>query len=136
MVHLIPYILSAFSLLNMMTIWLARKGILRGDWYTHRNFMVASLGIWGATLLLFGIYLWVRGLRVLVAVPEAIFGFYVVSIATCAVLLVVTLLRVVRHQYLPHKILARKTILVWLWTCLFSILFYPLTDAYMYPIAG
>ena len=135
MVHGVPYILSALSLFNMVTIWLARKAILRGDWQTHRNFMVVSLGIWGATLFLFGIYLWMRGLRVLVAVPEAIFGLYVVSIVSCAALLVVTLLRIVRHQYLPHKILARKAILVWLWSCLFGTLFYPLTDAYMYPIA-
>ncbi len=134
--HVLPYILSAFSLCNMITIWLARKAILRGDWHTHRNYMVGSLGLWGATLALFGFYLWLRGLRVLVAVPEVIFGLYVVSISTSAVLLVVTLLRIVRHQYLPHKILARKTILVWLWVCLFSLFFYPLTDAYMYPIAG
>ena len=134
--HTIPYILSAFSLCNMITIWLGRKAILRGDWHTHRNFMVGSLGIWGATLLLFGVYLWLRGLRVLVAVPEVIFGLYVVSIATCLVLLVVTLLRIVRQQYLPHKILARKTILIWLLTCMFGIFFYPLTDAYMYPVSG
>jgi len=120
----------------MITIWLGRKAILRGDWHTHRNFMVGSLGLWGGTLLLCAVYLWLRGLRVLVAVPEVIFGLYVVSMATCAVLLVSTLLRIVRHQYLPHKILARKTILVWLWTCLFGILFFPLTDAYVYPVAG
>ena len=134
--HTMPYFLSAFSLMNMITIWLGRQAVLRGDWHTHRNFMVGSLGLWGVTLLLFGFYLWLRGLRVLVAVPEAIFGLYVVSIVMCAALLVVTLLRIVRHQYLPHKILARKTILVWLWTCLFGIFFYPLTDAYVYPIGG
>ncbi len=134
--HFLPYILSAFSLLNMITIWWGRKAILRGDWYTHRNFMVGSLGLWGGTLLLFGVYLWLRGLRVLVAVPEVIFGLYVVSVVMCAALLVLTLLRIVRHQYLPHKILARKTILVWLWTCLFGILFFPLSDAWVYPVVG
>ena len=136
MIWILPYVLSAASLVNIVTIWLARRAILRGDWMTHRHFMVASLAIWGGTLLLFGVHLWVRGLRVIVAVPEFLFGLYVVSVATCAVLLVVTLLRIVRHQYLPHKILARKTIIVWLWMCLFSILFYPLTDARIYPISG
>ncbi len=136
MIAILPYVLSAISLVNIVTIWLGRKAILRGDWLTHRNFMVTSLGLWGVTLLLFAIYLWVRGLRVLVAVPEALFGLYVVSVAACAVLLVMTLLRIIRHQYLPHKILARKTIIVWVWMCLLGILFYPLTDAHIYPISG
>ena len=136
MVHVIPYLLSALSLVTLVTIWLARKAILRGDWLTHRNFMVISLGLWAGTLLLFALYLAVRGLRVIVAVPEVLFGLYVVSVAVSAGLLFVSLLRVKRHQFLPHKVLARRTILVWLWTCLFGILFYPLTDARIYSLAG
>ena len=135
-IAVLPYVLSALSLVTIITIWMARKAILRGDWITHRNFMVTSLALWGATLVLFAIYLWVRGLRVLVAVPEVLFGLYIVSIVASAGMLVVTLLRVKRHEYLPHKILARKTIIVWLWTCFFSILFYPLTDAHVYAISN
>ena len=120
----------------MLVIWLARKAILRGDWQAHRRLMLGALAFWGSTLALFAFYLYVRGLRVLIAVPEVIFGLYVVSVVMCAAMLGLTLLRLFRHQYLPHKILARKTILVWLWTCLFGIFFYPLTDAHIYPVAG
>jgi uncharacterized membrane protein YozB (DUF420 family) len=129
-----PYVLSALSLINIVPIWMARKAILRGDWLTHRNFMVVSLGLWGLTFFLFAAYLWMRGLRVIVAVPEALFGFYVIGVVASAALLVVTLARVAKHQLLPHKLLARKTIIVWLLTCLFGVLFYPLTDAHIYPL--
>ena len=130
----LPYVLSGLSLFNITSIWLARKAILRGDWFIHRNYMVASLGIWGATLLLFSFYLWMRGLIVLIAVPEALFGLFAVSVITTGVLLIVTLIKVARHQFLPHKLLARKTLWVWIWTCALGILFFPLTDAHIIPL--
>ena len=134
MVAILPYLLIALSFLNIGSIWVARKAILRGDWFSHRNFMVVSLALWGLTLALFAYYLFLRGLIVLIAVPEVIFGIYSVSVLTTGALLVVTLYRVAKHQFLPHKLLARKTILVWLWTCALGILFFPLTDAHIIPL--
>ena len=134
MAAILPYLLSALSLFNIASIWLARKAILRGDWFSHRNFMVVSLALWGLTLALFAYYLYLRGLIVLIAVPEVIFGVYCVSVLTTGALLVVTLQRVAKRQFLPHKLLARKTILVWLWTCALGILFFPLTDAHIIPL--
>ncbi len=131
LIAVLPYLLSAMSVLNIGSIWLARKAILRGNWLTHRNFMVFSLGIWGATLFLFALYLWMRGAVVLSAVPETIFGIYSVSLIVTIALLIGTLVRVVKHQFLPHKLLARKAIWVWLWTCALGILFFPLIDAHV-----
>ena len=134
LIAILPYLLSAMSAFNIASIWLARNAILRGNWLTHRNYMVVSLGIWGLTLLLLALYLWLRGLIVLIAVPEALFGIYCVSVITSGALLAVTLYRVAKHQFLPHKLLARKTIWVWLWTCALGILLFPLTDAHIIPL--
>ncbi len=128
---ILPYVLSALSAINLASIWLARKAILRGNWLIHRHFMVASWAIWGATLLLLAFYLWRRGVVVLSAVPETVFGTYSASVIVTIALLIATLLHVIRHQFLPHKLLARKTIWVWLWTCALGILFYPLIDAHV-----
>ncbi len=136
MATVLPYLLSVLSLINILTVWQARRLILAGNWLAHRHYMVISLALWSGTLFLFAVYLWMRGLRVLVAVPEVIFALYVVSVALTGGLLVVTLNRVRKHLYLPHKMLARKTILVWLWCCLYGILFFPLTDARIYPISS
>ncbi|MCP4932856.1 MAG: hypothetical protein GY927_01320 [bacterium] len=131
LIAILPYLLSVLSVLNIGSIWLARKAILRGNWLAHRNFMVLSLGMWGVTLFLLAFYLWMRGIVVLSAVPEYIFGIFSVSLIVTIAMLVVTLVRVVKHQFLPHKLLARKAILVWLWTCALGILFYPLIDAHV-----
>ncbi len=134
LIAVLPYLLSAMSLFNIGSIWLGRKAILRGDWFTHRNYMVASLALFAATLILFGVYLTIRGPRILVVVPEALFGIYGVTVVTTIALLALTLWRVVKHQFLPHKLLARKAVLVWLWCCLYGMLFYPLTDARITPL--
>ena len=134
LIAVLPYLLSALSLMTIVTIWLGRKAILRGDWSTHRNYMVTSLALFATTLILFCIYLWIRGPRILVVVPEAMFGIYGVTLVTTIGMLALTLWRVAKHQYLPHKLLARKTVFVWLWCCLYSMLFYPLTDAQITPL--
>jgi len=118
-----PYLLALFSLLNMFFIWRGRNAILAGNWIKHRNFMVVSLALWGGTLAFFSWFLWSTKLWRLIA-TQTLFMVYVALALVASAMLAVTLWRVVKHLLLPHKLLARQTIIVWQLACMAGVVLY------------
>jgi uncharacterized membrane protein YozB (DUF420 family) len=110
--NLFPYVLSVLSLFNLLFVWRGRRGIIGGNWLKHRNLMVVSLFLWGLTLGLFAWFLWSSRLWVLIGM-QPLFLLYVALALLTSSMLVATLWRVAKHRLLPHKILARKTFIVW-----------------------
>lgn len=96
-----------------------RQAILMGNWFRHRNFMLASAGLFALAGLLtlwqlyrmFGNGFAGTGL-VDVALRAALMP-HLAAMAVLAVMLTWTLYRVARHLLLPHKLMARRTIQVW-----------------------
>ncbi len=133
LIAILPYLLSAMSLLNIVTIWSARSTILRRDVRGHRKFMSLSLVVWASTLLLFAFYLWLRGLIVLTAVPEIVFGLYTTLVVVTLGMLATSLFHNKKNCHAPYNSFTPKALLVWLLCCLLGILFFPLTDAHIIP---
>lgn len=110
--NMLPFVLSFVSLLNIFFIWRGHRAILAGNWLRHRTYMVVSLFLWGLTLGGFAYFLWSTRLWALIG-TQVLFIMYALLAVVASAMLVVTLWRVVKHQFLPHKIFARKTIVVW-----------------------
>ncbi len=134
LIAVLPYLLSAMSLLNIATIWRARSTILQRDVRGHRKFMFLSLGLWVSTLFLFALYLWLRGLIVLIAVPEAVFGLYTALVVLTLGMLFVSLFHNIKNCHAPYNSFTPKALLVWLVCCLLGVLFFPLIDAHILPL--
>lgn len=131
LIAILPYLLSVLSVLNIGSIWLARKAILRRDVRGHRKFMSMSLVVWASTLLLFVFYLALRGLIVLTAVPEIVFGLYTTLVVVTIAMLFISLFHNIKNCHAPYNSFTPKALLVWLFCCLLGILFFPLTDAHI-----
>ncbi len=134
LIAIMPYLLSAMSLFNIVTIWRARSTILQRDVRGHRKFMSLSLVLWATTLFLFALYLWLRGLIVLIAVPEAVFGLYTTLVILTLGMLCVSLFHNIKNCHAPYNSFTPKALLVWLFCCLLGILFFPLIDAHIIPV--
>ncbi len=109
----IPFILFILLLILPVVLFYGKRAIVRGDWSKHRNFMVAGLGLWAVIMLLMTAFLLRNGFSLLFA-PYNILAliFFLIALAT-SIMIALTVVKVVKHQYLPHKMLARKTIKVW-----------------------
>ncbi len=112
-INFIPFLLVILLLLVPPVLFYAKRAIVRGDWSGHRNRMVIALALWGVAMLLLAVHLLRDGVDGLLLEGNLMEVVYFIIALACSFLIIVTLLKVVKHQYLPHKLLARKTILVW-----------------------
>ena len=117
--YLIPALLIVLHGLTIPLLINGRRAILMGNWFRHRNFMLASGGLFAAVMLLSvwqiavhltGAYADMSG--AVMAVWAAL-ALYALLLALLTVLVPWTLYRVARHLLLPHKLMARWTIRVW-----------------------
>ncbi len=120
---LLPFTLALFSLLNLFFIRRGRQAVIGGNWQGHRNLMVLSLALSAATIGGFALLLWSTRLWALIG-TKMLFLTYVTLVLVSGLMLIVTLWRVARHLLLPHKLLARKTVLVWQMACLSGAVLY------------
>jgi len=112
---------AVLALANLATVGRAHRAILRGDWFAHRNMMLASLALWGLTLLaaaggFFGLFPFAPG--IMRGIIMALSALWLALALITSAALALTLYRVARHELLPHKLLARKTIRLWRAACL------------------
>ncbi len=126
--QLIPPALIVVYLLSIALLLRGRRAIVMGNWFRHRNFMLPAIALAAAGILLSSVYFALTGIPSFGGGLAAGFGWAVLILHTAAmsgviVLLPWTLYRIARHLVLPHKIMARWTIRIWLFAAASGALF-------------
>ncbi len=114
---MLPLIQLSLIILYPVSIALVLAGrgaIVSGNWLRHKNFMLPAIML--AVMSIAASFIWFA-LAWPLALNPAIWALLLIHIAAMAglgVLLPWTLYRVARHLLLPHKLMARWTIRVWI----------------------
>jgi uncharacterized membrane protein YozB (DUF420 family) len=121
---LTPIVLFFVAFIAMALIWRGRRAIIAGNWIKHRNYMVAALILWLASV---GAGWWsLRPVWRLVSERPLLWIWGALALAA-ALGLALVLYRVATHQLLPHKMAARPVSSLWLMANLASaVLFFML----------
>ncbi len=129
LLQFIPPGLIVIYLLSIVLLMQGQKAIVMGNWFRHRNLMLPAIVLAAAGIFLTIVYF------ALTATPSfgggglaAGFGWTVLILHAAAmsgfiVLLPWTLYRIARHLVIPHKIMARWTIRIWLFMAVSGTLF-------------
>ncbi len=99
---------------SIVLVLAGQRAIITGNWLRHRNLMLPAIMLAAAGIMLSIIWLVLAWPLVLNSVISALLLLHVAAIAGLAILLPWTLYRVARHLLLPHKLMARWTIRVWI----------------------
>ena len=125
---LVPLGLIILHAVSVPMLLQGRKAILLGNWFRHRNFMLINGALFALIMALTVLLLYFIYASGNVAGPVAwavwvLLAPHLAGLAALMVMLPWTLYRVARHLLLPHKLMARQTIKVWLFVAGSGIVF-------------